>query len=133
MTESSLLERRLMGDFRPPAGLTNTCPIGIDRTWFDIPDKPRAGVCSGRSTMRTFAMLAVIAASFGVTQSANAQGKYYPWCARYDPYSIVCGFDTRQQCMATVSGAGGYCQQNVMPPPVAEQRTGKKRKVKRTY
>jgi uncharacterized protein DUF3551 len=82
--------------------------------------------------MRTLAALAVIATS-AFTHAAAAQGKYYPWCARYDPYSIVCGFDTRQQCQATVSGVGGYCQQNVMPPPFVESRASGKRKYKRMY
>jgi Protein of unknown function (DUF3551) len=83
--------------------------------------------------MRTVAAFAVIAATLYVTDEASAQGKYYPWCARYDPYSIVCGFDTRQQCMETVSGVGGYCQQNVMPPPLVQSRASGKRKYKRAY
>jgi hypothetical protein len=83
--------------------------------------------------MRTLATFAVLATTFTVMQEAGAQGRYYPWCARYDPYSIVCGFDTRQQCLETVSGVGGYCQQNVMPPPVAEQRTSRKRKSRSAY
>jgi len=73
--------------------------------------------------MRTLAGLAVVIAalSFGAGD-ANAQGKYWPWCARYDSWTIVCGFATYQQCMATVSGVGGYCQRNVMPPPAASPR-----------
>jgi hypothetical protein len=83
--------------------------------------------------MRTVAAFAAIAAALSFAHEATAQGRYYPWCARYDPYSIVCGFDTRQQCQATVSGAGGYCQQNVMPPPFVQSRASGKRKYKRTY
>jgi hypothetical protein len=78
--------------------------------------------------MRTFAVLAVIAATFSVPQGSSAQGRYYPWCARYDGWTIVCGFDTFQQCMATISGVGGICQQNVMPPPFVESRASRKRK-----
>jgi hypothetical protein len=29
---------------------------------------------------------------------------------------------TMQQCQDTISGVGGYCQQNVMPPPAYEPR-----------
>ena len=70
--------------------------------------------------MRTLAGFAVVIAalSFGAGD-ANAQGKYWPWCARYDSWTIVCSFDSYQQCMATVSGVGGYCQRNVMPGPEA--------------
>ena len=78
--------------------------------------------------MRTFAMLAVIAATFSVPNGASAQGRYYPWCARYDGWTIVCGFDTFQQCMATISGVGGICQQNVMPPPPFVELRASKRK-----
>ena len=83
--------------------------------------------------MRTLAALAVVVATFGATHEAGAQGRYYPWCARYDPYSIVCGFDTRKQCQETVSGVGGICYENVMPPPMVHSRASGKRKYKRTY
>ena len=79
--------------------------------------------------MRTLAILAVVIAalSFGAGD-AHAQGKYWPWCARYDSWTIVCGFDSYQQCMATVSGVGGYCQRNVMPPPGGEARPPRKQR-----
>jgi hypothetical protein len=35
--------------------------------------------------------------------------------------------------MATVSGVGGICQENVMPPPVVEARAGQKRKHRRHH
>jgi len=54
----------------------------------------------------------------------------YPWCAQYggkrDGGGRNCGFWTFQQCMATVSGTGGFCEANAMyrgpqpgmvPPP----------------
>ena len=79
--------------------------------------------------MRTLAVLAVVIAalSFGAG-NANAQGKYWPWCARYDSWTIVCSFATHQQCMATVSGVGGYCQRNVMPPPGPEARPARRQR-----
>ena len=82
--------------------------------------------------MRIVAAFAVIAATLSFTHAASAQGTYYPWCARYNAYTYNCGFKTWQQCQATVSGAGGICQENVMPPPV-ESRASGKRKVPRTY
>jgi hypothetical protein len=57
----------------------------------------------------------------------TSQAREYPWCAElaieYD-YVANCGFDTWAQCMATVSGIGGYCRRNFQytaqperPPP----------------
>jgi hypothetical protein len=39
----------------------------------------------------------------------------YPWCAVYGGRAggaSNCGFRTWEQCMATVSGIGGFCQPN---------------------
>ena len=55
----------------------------------------------------------------------------YPWCAQYggggmDGGGRNCGFWTYQQCLAAISGNGGYCEANAMyhgpqpgmiPPP----------------
>jgi hypothetical protein len=35
-----------------------------------------------------------------------------PWCAFYDASTYNCGFQTYQQCLETVRGAGGYCRPN---------------------
>ena len=83
--------------------------------------------------MRTFATFALIIITMSLMHDAKAQGKYYPWCARYNGWTIVCGFDTFRQCQATISGVGGICQENVMPPPLAEMRTSHKRKYRRAY
>jgi hypothetical protein len=46
----------------------------------------------------------------------GAQAQNYPWCAIYGGGSAGggrnCGFNTFEQCMATISGIGGTCQQN---------------------
>jgi len=77
--------------------------------------------------MRTLAVLAVvIAASSLNARDANAQGRYWPWCSRYG-WSTVCGFATFQQCLESVSGAGGFCQPNMMPPPVPVRATAKRK------
>ena len=72
--------------------------------------------------MRTITIvgLFVVAMLSGGTGSAKAE-RYWPWCARYG-WSTVCSFATFQQCVASVSGAGGFCQQNVLPPPIGETR-----------
>ncbi len=51
-----------------------------------------------------------------------AQAQNYPWCAYYsgrDGGGENCGFTTREQCMATISGIGGFCNRNTqyVPPP----------------
>ena len=55
----------------------------------------------------------------------------YPWCAQYGGRgdgARNCGFWTYEQCAATISGIGGYCEVNAMyrgpqpgmiPPPAA--------------
>jgi len=52
---------------------------------------------------------------------AQAQAHYYPWCAHYGGRdmggAISCGFTTYGQCLATISGIGGFCMENVAPPP----------------
>jgi Protein of unknown function (DUF3551) len=44
----------------------------------------------------------------------------YPWCAQYGGHigGRNCGFWTYQQCRATVSGIGGYCEANPMYVPL---------------
>jgi hypothetical protein len=61
------------------------------------------------------AALALAAAVAGAPQNASAQSPYsYPFCAklytRGTPTS--CYYASREQCMATVSGVGGYCYLN---------------------
>jgi Protein of unknown function (DUF3551) len=62
---------------------------------------------------------------------ASVQAQNYPWCAEYGMQGTSnCGFVTAQQCMAALSGNGGYCIQNPMfrpgpngvPPPRRERR-----------
>jgi hypothetical protein len=50
-----------------------------------------------------------------VALASSAQAQNYPWCAQYSGSmggSMNCGFTTHEQCMATVSGAGGFCVVN---------------------
>jgi hypothetical protein len=50
--------------------------------------------------------------------SAKAEVQY-PWCAYYGRFGTQatnCGFTSRQQCLATVSGIGGYCDRNPRYP-----------------
>jgi hypothetical protein len=66
--------------------------------------------------------------SFGILAGVSAFGSValaqnYPWCAQYsggqNGGGQNCGFTTFEQCMATVSGIGGFCNLNTqyVPPP----------------
>jgi hypothetical protein len=65
--------------------------------------------------MRTivFTMLAVAALTAASPRKADAQYAY-PWCAQFTDGSGVfsCAFVTFGQCLATVSGIGGFCVRN---------------------
>jgi hypothetical protein len=61
-------------------------------------------------------LLLIAAALLGV-QAASAQSPTsYPWCAKAyktDTSAISCYFTSREQCMTTLSGIGGYCFQSL--------------------
>jgi hypothetical protein len=76
-----------------------------------------------------FAISAVLAAfaafaAAGPATPARAEVQY-PWCAEYGSRSggVNCGFVTYQQCLATISGVGGYCYQNPAYPPPQQRRS----------
>ena len=59
-------------------------------------------------------VLAIFAVSTGI--GTRAQAEEYPWCAilNMGDASYNCGFETREQCMVSVSGIGGWCQPNTL-------------------
>jgi hypothetical protein len=62
--------------------------------------------------MRTIPLVAITFAALSLsTIGARADGT---WCARYGTGfgGANCGFNSFQQCMATLSGIGGFCQPN---------------------
>lgn len=73
--------------------------------------------------MTRFALMAAAlagAAANAVSTTPLLAEVQYPWCAQYRrPLDATnCGFNTYQQCLATISGVGGYCYQNpaYLPP-----------------
>ena len=64
--------------------------------------------------MRQFLVALVILCGVALSgTAANAQN--YPWCAQYggrDGGAQNCGFSTFGQCMAALSGNGGFCNRN---------------------
>ncbi len=65
-------------------------------------------------------LLLALSASLVAGARPGEAAPYYPWCARYFDRSTatICGFATREQCMADVSGRGGFCLENAEAPPV---------------
>lgn len=70
--------------------------------------------------MHKIAIFGLFAMALLVSIPAQAQtAREYPWCARYDWTTSNCGFVSFQQCLATIQGIGGRCEQNprYVPPP----------------
>ncbi len=68
-----------------------------------------------RLLMLIFVMLAAATFSGGPAAAQN-----YPWCASYAGFGGEnCGFVTHGQCLAALSGNGGFCNRNTrfVPPP----------------
>lgn len=61
--------------------------------------------------MRSF-LFAVALAAATAAISTDAKAQDYPWCANYTKGSESCSFVTFDQCMADVSGIGGFCERN---------------------
>jgi hypothetical protein len=63
-------------------------------------------------------VLGIIVGTGAISTGAEAQN--YPWCAYYGGQmggSSNCGFVSFQQCMATLSGMGGFCDRNTQYVP----------------
>jgi hypothetical protein len=61
--------------------------------------------------MRTIALVSITLATLSTsTIGARAEGS---WCANYGGTGGTnCGFYSYQQCLAAISGNGGFCSQN---------------------
>ena len=61
-------------------------------------------------------LLFIAATLVGETAASAQSAGSYPWCAIYYRMDAggtpSCYFDTRQQCMETISGLGGLCVEN---------------------
>jgi hypothetical protein len=64
-------------------------------------------ITSGQGCSSIMAAVAMLFLMIATTPSAQAEGS---WCANYSGNGGTnCGFYSFQQCMAAVSGAGGFC------------------------
>jgi hypothetical protein len=67
--------------------------------------------------MRRCLVLFGTLAAASVMNASGALAVEYPWCLYYsgggmDGGGTNCGFTTFDQCLATASGAGGFCNEN---------------------
>jgi len=72
--------------------------------------------------MRTIPLVAIIFAALSLSTVGARAGT---WCAQYNVRGGAsnCGFYSFQQCQATVSGIGGFCQRNPFAAYASEPRT----------
>ena len=83
--------------------------------------------------MRLATILAALAAPTLLAPSAARASIEYPWCAVYGGRGgggTNCGFSTWDQCMATVSGIGGFCEPNQFYSPRAQAVPKRKQRPK---
>ena len=80
--------------------------------------------------MRIFyalALVAVTAVGLGASTKPSTAMVIYPWCADYGGRSFGaenCGFVTFAQCLATISGNGGFCKPNPWYSPYPPRASG---------
>ena len=81
-----------------------------------------------KSALAVFTLAAVASISATTARAAIE----YPWCAQYSGGSNGggrnCGFSTLEQCRATVSGIGGFCEPNLFYLGAAGDTSQRKRK-----
>lgn len=81
--------------------------------------------------MRRFWSLVFALTALTVILPSAGQADPYPWCAQYGSGrgggGRNCGFVTLEQCRATVSGIGGFCERNLFYTGPAERPVKRKR------
>lgn len=71
--------------------------------------------------MRAILIAAAVAGAASLLPATDAKAQYAAFCAEYSRGGGTnCGFYTYAQCLATISGIGGWCYANpfVAPGPV---------------
>lgn len=66
--------------------------------------------------MRVLALAIITIAAVAVFSGTTAQARDYPFCRKGEGGPGDCKYDTYEQCLAAVSGTGGYCQPNYWLP-----------------
>jgi hypothetical protein len=85
--------------------------------------------------MRYIAVIGIAAIASLPTLATPVRAEIeYPWCAQYggdDGGGRNCGFSTLEQCRATISGMGGFCEPNLFYPGSANDTSQRKSQSKR--
>ncbi|MEH2513471.1 hypothetical protein V1291_004825 [Nitrobacteraceae bacterium AZCC 1564] len=66
--------------------------------------------------MRTILLAFAALAAASVFNVGAARAQQYPYCLVNGPGPGDCKYDSYEQCMATASGTGKYCQPNYWLP-----------------
>ena len=61
-----------------------------------------------------------------IVGGASTNASAAPWCAYYDLSTRNCGFHSYQQCLATISGVGGWCSRNTFEDNSSRRRSGRR-------
>ena len=77
--------------------------------------------------MRHLAILVALAIT-GLVADARTTASAAAWCAAYRNGGTNCGFYTYEQCRATVSGDGGFCNRNAFEADAEKPAARKERK-----
>jgi Protein of unknown function (DUF3551) len=80
---------------------------------------PIESIAKGKTMRFALSLLGALIMASAIGTPARADG---PWCAFYNGHfggASNCGFHTNEQCLATISGVGGWCQPNTMYAPPA--------------
>jgi hypothetical protein len=65
-----------------------------------------------------FLIFGILIAAGGIG-SSPAKAMNYPWCGYDGGGGTNCGFVSFEQCMASISGNGGFCNRNTQYIPSA--------------
>ena len=95
--------------------------VGQRLNLIDNRRRPTPVQCPAPEPETAVFVLGMVCVTMAIGAPAEAQN--YPWCAIYDVGDAAynCGFISREQCMATVKGIGGFCNANTQYVPPAER------------
>ena len=82
----------------------------------------------------TLVVMLIVLVGLNIVWQSKAAAIEYPWCAQYGRFGgggRNCGFVSFQQCMATVSGIGGFCERNSFYQGPSPSNRAHRRKHKR--
>jgi len=72
--------------------------------------------------MNKLILASIVAAAAVVGAASHGHAQNAPWCSQRigESRALNCGFYRWDQCMATMSGIGGYCYENYRLAPAGQ-------------